>query len=101
LIGYIPPPENLTVLVHNVLTSLTQYEIVVVVVVAILGGFGTVEGGVVEGCGINGRVPELSEGDLYPSEGKTKLDESEDGGVSEESDVLIHFLDIDGNSLER
>jgi hypothetical protein len=52
-----------------------------------IGGFGSAEGGGVDGCSAS----ESSEDYLYSSDGKRKLDESEDGGVREESDSSIYF----------
>jgi hypothetical protein len=48
------------------------------VLVLVIGGFGGVEG--------EGVSSELLEEALHSSDGKRKLDESEDGGVSEVSD---------------
>jgi hypothetical protein len=45
-------------------------------------------------------VSESSEDDLYSSDGKRKLDESEDGGAREGS-CSIYFSYIDGSSLEK
>jgi hypothetical protein len=63
---------------------------------AVIGRFDGTEGNGVEG---GGESSGLSEDDLDSSDGKRKLAESEDGGVSEDSDESMYLFDTDDSSL--